>query len=495
MRAVAVPVVVTVTVAVAAGAGCRNARTDAPVVVACPVDVTMTAGANVYESLVDVDTSLQMTPGLAKAWYTPDANTWVFDLEPGVHFHDGTPLTTAEVVASIERARTDPLLRGLLTAVESVAAAGPLQVVVRTSYPFGPLPLRLSRVPVDRRAGTDRPLGTGPFRVKAWPKGGTAVLEAFDGYRKGRPSIPLVEFRTIADPEARVRALRDGTVQLALDVPHADLAALRQDPQVEVSVEKGTTVLFLGMDCSHPTSPHVAAPANPFRDVRVREAVALGVDRGRLVARALGGLGHEATQLAVAEVFGHHDRLERYPYDPAEARRLLGAAGYPSGFAVQLDYTRGGHRDVEALVQAVVSDLAAVGIRATPRPQERLVARLETRDTAFYLTRVVIEGPDVSSAFEYFLHTRRDGYGQLNAGGYSNPEVDRWLEEAARQLLPQERGGLLRHVAEQVHLDVPVVPLVVPADAFAGRRELQFTPRLDRQVRLADTRWTAAPAP
>src|SRR6185503_3223483 len=164
-------------------------------------------------------------------------------------------------------------------------------------------------------------------------------------------------------------------------------------------------------------------------------------------------------QLSVSEVFGHHDRLEPYPYDPAEARRLLGAAGYPSGFGVQLDYTRGGHRDVDAVVQGVVADLAAVGIRASPRPQDALVSRLEKRDTAFYLTRVVMEGPDVSSAFEYFLHTPREDYGRLNAGGYSNAEVDRWLEEAARDLLPQSRGTLLRHVAEQVHLDVPIVPL------------------------------------
>jgi peptide/nickel transport system substrate-binding protein len=476
----------------ATAGGCRNARTEAPVVVACPVDVTMTAAGNVYESLVDVDGTMQVVPGLARSWYNPDALTWVFELEPGVRFQDGTALTAAEVVSSLERARADPLLRGLVSSIQSVEAGAPLQVVIRTERPFGPLPFRLSSVPIDR-PGPDRPSGTGPYRVKSWPKGGPAVLEAYGGYRKGRPAIPLVEFRTVADPGQRMRLLREGTVHLALDVPHADLAALREDPGLRVAVQNGTRVLFLGMDCGRETSPHVDARSNPFRDVRVREAVALAVDRQGLVDGPLGGLGRVATQLAVAEIFGHHDRLESYPYDPAEARRLLAAAGYGKGFTVQLDYTRGGHRDVDALVAALVTNLSAVGIRAEPRPQDVLVSRLEKKDTALYLTRVSLDTPDVSAAFEYFLHSPREGYGRLNAGSYSNPEVDRWLEDASHEILPQNRGSLLRHVAEQVRLDVPLVPLVVPADSYGIHRDFAFTPRMDRQVRVAEARWTRAP--
>lgn len=488
--------------------GCRQTIVPRGLVIAYPLgpaslvpyaaneELSLSVLGNVYEPLVALDADLALVPRLAESWHSPDDLTWVFRLRQGVRRHDGRPLEARDVVASLLRARSDPASKQqtALAVVESIEATDTQTVVVRTRRPFETLPASLSGVlvSVDARPPDQGPVGTGPYRIQAWTPGGTTVLEAFADYWGGAPPIPFVEFRALPDVGERLRQLRSGRVHLVVDVPAEEMAALGADRRLRTASRKGMRVLFLAMDCAREVSPYVGPGRNPFRDPRVRRAVALAVDRQALVSGPLGGLAEVVDRLATAEEMGGAPGpLSPKPADPEEARRLLAIAGYGRGFDVTLDFVPGKFRAIEEVVRSIVAELGRVGIRAVPRdgPPYEAMGRIASQDTSLYLVGWMSDSGEASLSYAALLHSRGGGFGAYNNGGYSDPEVDRLIEEASARHAPGERDEVLQRVAEKVASDVPVVPLYRQVDLYAIARELEFTPRLDRRIEAATIRW------
>jgi peptide/nickel transport system substrate-binding protein len=222
----------------------------------------------------------------------------------------------------------------------------------------------------------------------------------------------------------------------------------------------------------------------------VRRSVALSLDRNALVRGALAGEAEIATQVVGPEVFGFGAALAPIPHAPAQARALLAAAGFAGGFDVTLDLSAPEFADLR-VAEALVRDLAAIRISTRLRPQStrELLARVETRDTSFYLMPWTSSSGDFGITADYLLHTRAEGYGQGNGGGYSSPKLDRLLDAASRTVKPVDRRALLEAAAAQVHKDLPLVPIYRDTDRYALREGLVFKPRLDRQLRALEMRW------
>ena len=449
---------------------------------------------NAFEPLVDLDKDLAVVPGLAESWHTPDALSWVFRLRANARLHDGRPLEAREVAAVLDRVRTDPQAkrRSELTMVERIEAMDDRTLVVTTRFPFALLPNRLANVAIVVPPGNPGapPTGTGPYRIRSWTSGGDTDLEAFDLYPGGAPPIRTVRFRAVADAQERLRLLRSGDVHLIVDAPPEETADLVARGALRTVSRKGARILLLGLGCGEERGPHVSGARNPLTDVRVRRAIALAIDRKGLVDRALGGEAEVVDQIVAPEVFGYDESLFGRPFDPDGARRLLREAGAGAGFPVDLDFVRGKYRAVDVVVSRIAADLGRVGVRVRPRPREPAVffERFDRRESAFYFFGWMASG-DAGSSYDYLLHTAAGGYGQDNAGRYSNPVVDRLIEEASRVQRPEERRKRLRAIAWKVLDDVPLVPLYRQADLYALSAALEFEPRLDRQVRAARLRW------
>lgn len=450
---------------------------------------------NVYETLTETDGDLALRPGLAESWYNPDDLTWVFRLREGVRLHDGRLLRASDVAACVERARSDPSSqqREHLTAVRSLEAPDDRTLLIRTAHPFGALSSHLSNVfiGIDATREGDPPLGTGPYRIASWSPGGTTVLEAFSLHRNGPPAVRTLEFRAVSAAHDRVRLLREGRVQLIVDVPPGDLDEIARLPQLRTFRRSGLRVLFLAMDCRKGGDGR----RTPFRDTRVRRAVALAIDRQALVRGPLAGFGDVASQIVAPGIFGHDDRLPPIPFDPRGACRLLAEAGYRDGFSTDLNYVPGKYRGVEEIVESVAADLARVGIHVSlrPWPQPGFIARVRGADMPFYLSGALPFSGDAGLLYAYLLHSRASAFGSMNGGFYSDPVVDDLLRRSASQLEREQRWALLNQVAWRVREDVPIVPLVIPADLYAVSRDLDFQPRLDRRIRGADLGPAAAP--
>jgi peptide/nickel transport system substrate-binding protein len=259
---------------------------------------------------------------------------------------------------------------------------------------------------------------------------------------------------------------------------------------LRVVESRGLRVLFLGMDCESQRRDDVSPPGNPFREARVRQAVALAIDRRQLVSGPLGGFAEVLDQPLAPEAFGYGAGLPEIAYDPVEARRLLAEAGFPRGFATALDFVPGKYRDVERVVESIVADLGRVGIRVTPRPATypEWLARLERRDSPLYL-RGWSTSASAAQTYDYLLRTPASGYGSANAGGYSNPELDAVLDATSRESFDAKRLAGLQSAAEIIRRDLPVVPLYRQVNLYAVRAGLAFEPRLDRTIRGAELAW------
>jgi peptide/nickel transport system substrate-binding protein len=190
-------------------------------------------------------------------------------------------------------------------------------------------------------------------------------------------------------------------------------------------------------------------------------------------------------------VFGYAPGIPPRAFEPGRSRRLLAAAGFRDGFTVDLDYVPERYLAIEAVLPAIVADLARVGIRAVPRPTPYagFRDRLRSRDTSLYLMGLLGNTGDAGWPYEYALHTEGGGYGVLNAGGYSNPELDQALEEASALNVPATRARLLGRVADIAYREVAVVPLYRQADVYAVAPAVELLPRADRRLLGAAVRF------
>jgi len=441
---------------------------------------------NVFEPLVAMNAELQSTPALAGSWYTPDATTWIFRLREGARWHDGRPVAPAEVVASLDRARLDPKSRRRpeLSQVTSIAVGGAGEVVLKTRAPFGALASQIAQVPVSRApdAGARFPLGTGPYRIEGFTPGGDALLVP----AREESALHSLLFRVVPNPRERLRMLHDGRADILPYLAAEEAATIGRSTTAKVLRRRGLLTALLVMDYARAESPYVTLKKNPFRDIRVRRALASVIDREALLSEGLAGEGDTLDQLVVPEAFGFTPGVPRPVPDVAAAKALMAAAGLAGGFGVALDFEGVAVENSMARVaQVLTRQLAQIGVRIKPRAHttQQLLSKVESHDTSFYLISWVGTSGDLGSTAEFLLRTPSEGRGTDNGGNYSSREADALLDEASETLDPTARLATLRRLEERVRADVPVIPLLRREDLYGAATGVSFELRLDREIR------------
>ncbi len=319
--------------------------------------------ATIFEGLTRIAADGTIRPLLASGWtLSDDGRSYLFDLRPGVHFHDGSVLTAEDVVFSLTRAigptSTNAQMQAL-RAITQITALGPLQVridLAERDSAFLTL-LSLGDAVIVSRATADvlatSPVGTGPFRFAGWRRGDAVTLERFDGYW-GRPArLSRLVFRFIADPNAAYAAMRAGDLDLFPDFPAPEvLGQLAADPRLKLAITPSEGEVILAINQRQ----------GPLADSRVRRAIALSIDRQAIIDGSMYGYGTPIGSHFPPHSPDYIDLTGLTPHDPAAARRLLAEAGYGRGLDLTLKlpppaYARRGG-------EIVAAQLAAVGIRA-----------------------------------------------------------------------------------------------------------------------------------
>ena len=317
---------------------------------------------NVYEGLVRFDRNGDIVPALAESWtISDDGLTWAFQLRNDVLFHDGSPLTLADIVAKFERARdpdsghTHPEYYAAIDTISADEVSNTITFVL--SGTNSSLLYNLARpdsvIYPAAAAETQRsqPIGTGPFRFVSYLEGAEVRLERFDDYYlEGVPYLDSVVYRIISDPNTRFAALQAGDIDLMQPTPEQFLQ-LGSTANLKGAQGTATTEITLAMNNT----------SGPLADQRVREAITRAIDKNAIVQGAMFGLGTViGSHMSPAESY-YVDLTETYPYDPERARELLAEAGYPDGFTISFELPEPYPLERRS-GQVIAQQLAEVGI-------------------------------------------------------------------------------------------------------------------------------------
>jgi len=449
--------------------------------------------SSVYEPLTSLGKDLRVRPCLAVSWENPDELTWVFRLRPGVRFHDGTPLASADVVHSLTRLLEDETLeaRSSLASVGSVSARDDHTVVIRTRWPNAQLASRLHFALIVPRGSTTDSLamaanGTGPYAVESWKMDEGLRLRRNEAYWGARPGFDRVVIDTDVSADELEASFGEARYGFAAYSASALEPAKRTGRYRFVS-SPSIFLRHLGFDVSAKTTPYCPGIANPFRDPRVREAIHLAIDRKRL-AGVVGANAVVANQLVPKAIFGFDPALPPFDRDLARARRLMEEAGFGRGFEVTLHRSRA----FGAAAQEVSEQLSAIGVRVTLEslPSREFFAALDRRELSFWFLASGATTGDGLELLETSFHSPEPAlsFGVDNYGGYHDPVVDSGIREAAGIFDARRRQravqGLLRHVLE----DRVWIPLYYADNVYALDRGIAYAPRDDGYLHLSEIR-------
>ena len=282
--------------------------------------------SQVYETLVRLDTDLNIVPGLATSWESPDnGTTWTFHLQEGVLFHDESEFTADAVIFSYS---TDSYVKawGLLQPVVDIVAEDDHTVTFTLARQMA-LPMYLTHVawPVmspnceDSEGNFLMPIGTGPYMFQSQTDGQEIVLVKNDDYWGEEPTLKSVVFKVIPDASTRMMALEAGDIDMALKVPESDVTRMEGLNDIDIHRTVSTFTDFLQFNCEKA----------PFTDTLVRKAVANAIDTELIVDSILDGIGEPAygEPLSSCMLYVNPD-LEGYEQDLDEANALLDEAGW-----------------------------------------------------------------------------------------------------------------------------------------------------------------------
>ncbi len=345
---------------------------------------TIYTWAAIFDSLTYVTEDGEILPWLATSWEGLDENTWSFQLQPDVMFHNGVPLTAqsvADVVAYIvsDEAKATSVGQEMYF-LESAEAIDHLHVVIKTKQPQPMLLSYLAMLPIVemgawRGLGEEgfamAPVGTGPYRLKEWSNS-MAKLSAFESSWRA-PKTASLELVSIVELSARVQALLSGSVDIALSINVEDIPAIKA---LGGKTMLGKTLSNVGVTFILTKLP----PDHPLMDKRVRQALNYAVNKERYIEALLAGRSRVASQPATPETFGYNEELEAYSYDPERARTLLADAGFADGFEFTAILTPDANMGLSAVYQQVAADLRSVGVtmKIIAIPITRLIQNVHT---------------------------------------------------------------------------------------------------------------------
>ncbi|MGF1628596.1 MAG: ABC transporter substrate-binding protein [Kiloniellaceae bacterium] len=471
---------------------------------------------HMFEALVLTDENQRLSPGLAASYEPLDDTTWEFKLREGVKFHDGSPFTARDVVFTVCRIPTvenSPSSFTVYTkAIAGMEVKDPHTLIIKTDGPYPLLPNEAASWGIlsatangvtgdigfsrDGCTGIDSypktedfnsgkaAIGTGMFKFKQFTRGEKVVLERNDDYWDGTADWASVTFRPITSDGPRVAALLAGDVDLIENPPLQDLERIKSDG-FEVAQGLSNRVIYLHLDHEGEPSPGITGTdKNPLKDIRVRKALSMAINRDAIVERIMNGVAVSAGELLPQGMFGTTPGAEAEKYDPEGAKKLLAEAGYPDGFGLTIGSPNDRYINDAQVTQAVAQMLTRIGIQTQVDAvtASTFFARRNAFEFSVYLAGWGAATGEMSSPLRALVATpdKAKGYGGTNAGRYSNPEMDALIDQALATVDDDKREALLQQASQVVIQDYGILPLHFEVTPWAFRKGISFVPRVDQ---------------
>jgi peptide/nickel transport system substrate-binding protein len=414
-----------------------------------------------FDALVRRDKHFNLKPWLADSWETPDSLTYKFHLRSGVHFHDGRPLAARDVkytFDSIMNGSIRTTKTGTYRYVDRIEAPDDTTVIFRLREPWASLLWNVSNGAigiVPEGSGADfykNPVGTGPFRLVRNEQDREVVIERNDQYWREAPKLQRVLFNVVPDSTTRALELRKGSADVALNALTADTTvALKGEPNLVVEQSPGTLYQYLALNLRDPV----------LKDERVRQALAYAINVRPLIHYLWRDMARPATSVLPTQSWAFTDAWA-YQYDPAKARQILDAAGYPARNGVRFHLTmKTSTEETTRLLAAVLQQqLRQIGIALDIRTFEFATFFSDVTKGAYQLYSLRwVGGNNDPDIFEYAFHSGHMPPKGANRSYYANPEIDRLIDEGRKETDFGKRRATYAQVQQALARDLPYVHL------------------------------------
>jgi peptide/nickel transport system substrate-binding protein len=409
-----------------------------------------------------------------------------------VKFHNGETVTASDVAFSLNRILDKDNKLAALTYFQYFSEAKVVDdntVVITTKEPHAPAIPRLTFLTIVpekyvREVGNDafsiKPIGAGPYKLVDWVKGESVTLEAHKDYYLGAPKVAKVVFRNVKEPATKIAMLQSGEADVIDNVPPANVPTLQANPDLEVKIERTVRMSFFGMNA-------LKEGPNPFRDIRVRQALNYAIDWDTIVKNVLRGQAYRIPSAVGGRNAGFDPSLPLWPYDLAKAKQLMAEAGYPNGFETTFDGSTG---------RLLLDKEVSTAIAAMLEKNLGIKSQMFIVDWPTYFDKYVnkkVEGlfffscgnliADADLCLQLNLHSKARGI------YYNSPNLDNLMDEQARTVDPILRFEKLKQVQKAVQDEAPMIFGYDEGQAFAWRKGLTWAPRADEWLYFYGAEW------
>jgi len=451
---------------------------------------TALPSTQLFASPLRFDDKWQAQPYLAESWkLADDGKSLTLNLRKNAVFHDGKPITSADVAFSIMAIKANHPFQTMMGPVEKVDTPDPTTAIIRMSAPHPAIVLAMSPAlcPIlpkhiygDGQDLKSHPrnsadvVGSGPFKLTEFKPGQRVVLERFDKFfLPGKPYLDKVVFNINPDSSSLVLALEKGDLQLYpfVTVP-TDLKRLQANPNITLT-NKG----YEGFGALNWLAFNTAK--KPLSDVNVRKAIATAIDKNFIAKALMGGFATPADGPIIGSSPFAVTDLVRYPLDLKKSAEMLDAAGYKPGaggerFKLTIDYLPGVDDQQKNVAEYIRGQLKKVGIAVEVRASADFPAwakRLASHDFDLSMDQVYNWGDPIIGVHRTYLSTNIKPIIWTNTQSYNNPKVDELLNTAGGILDPTKRKAYYATFQKIVTDELPIDFInVVPYHSAASKK-------------------------
>lgn len=425
-----------------------------------------------FESLLTLDENLTVVPQLATSWEQVDNLNTVFHLRKDVTFHNGEPLTSEDVVFSLNRARSSAQVGYNFTPIIDIKAIDKYTVQVTTDKPFGAILKYLSSVGgsiVSKKAVEEsgnafpqNPIGSGPYKFKEWIPGDKIVVEAFVNYHGEIPKNKTLIVRSIPEVTNRTIALETGEVDIAFDIGIMDRETVKESGDLELLEVEAPSTLYLGFDNTNPL----------FQNKKLREAIAYAIDNESLAEFVFRGAALSGDSPIPPVIDVYNPNVKKYAQNIPLAKELMKEAGFENGLNIELwTSAQSTWIDMCTIIQDQLKD---IGILAEIKIFEwsTYVTVTSQPNKALYLLSWNVTSVDGDPALYPLFHSNEKGMSG-NRSFYENKEIDSILLEARTTIDQDKRKSLYFKAQEIIQNELPHYTLVYPHYNLGARKAVK----------------------
>jgi peptide/nickel transport system substrate-binding protein len=409
-----------------------------------------------YNGLFRLDETSNPVPDLVDTYENVSETEWLFKIHDGVKFHDGTTMTSSDVKASLDFAKTFPAITAYTSSYNSVEIVDGLTIKVITIGPSSGLLYDLAyhsnyivpKVLID--SGNDfntNPIGSGPYKYVNWTLGDKIEFVMFGDYfdKSAMPTIKKLIWKFIPEGSSRSIGLEAGEIDLLVEVDTTDIARLKENANVKVMEHPGFTHNWLMINNEVP----------PFDNPLVRKAISTAINRESVIEVALNGFASLTISQTPAGMLGSSEvNAEGYNLDLA--KQYIAESGIdPSTIKFDIICSNETKRRAAEVIQ---SNLAEIGITKVTMTSMDLATYLQATGEGKYIS--AIGGYRTFNMVAFLQNTfHSSAIGGSNKTRLNNPKVDALIEQAAALVNPVEREKVLKEVTELLNEITPQAPI------------------------------------